>query len=457
MVRLLKPINAVLAAALLLRLAVPLLAWAIAAPAPQFHEPDSESYIRLAQQLYGTGRLGTPQRPEIVRSPGYPLLLVPGIALGHIEAVTVGLQAALGCATVWFVYRASLVAFGEEQGALVAALLAACEPVSIIYSSKLLTESSFTTLIAAQLWLLARYAVRRRTADLLAGAILMAASAYVRPITYFLPVWTGVAMLAVFWRSALDHRRLIVHAASFVAVAMGLMAPWQIRNYVTADYGGFAAISDVNLYYYEALPVLADQRRIGPGNRDQLRIEDGEGNEERYLMKHPEQRDWSQAERYRFLRKEALRVIRSDPIRCARLHFAGMIQMLTDSGRNGWLAFFRLADTSKPVRALPTGNFWERLRTAIEQKPLVLAIHGVLAGGLAAYWGLAAIGLLAPASRQPATLMVLAVACYLVLLSGGDAAYHRFRVPLVPIICLFAGQGHVLLVRWWRGRHAVKA
>jgi hypothetical protein len=448
------PIAAVLAAALLLRLGVPLLAWAVSTPGPQFREPDSESYIRLAQQFLETGSLGTPERPEIVRTPGYPFLLLPGSALGHIEAVTIGLQAVLGCAMVFFVYRASLVVFGEAQGALVAALLAACEPVSIIYSSKLLTESSFATFMAAELWLLARYSVRRRTADLLIGAIVMAASCYLRPIAYFLPAWSGVAMLVVLWRSESNCRRLVLHAASFVAVAMGLILPWQMRNYVTAGYSGFAAISDINLYYYEALPVLADQRRIGPEDRDQLRIEEGEGSEERYLMKHPQQRDWPQAARYRFLRQEAMRIIRSDPLRWAWLHFAGMFQMLTDSGRNGWLAFFRLADTSKPVRALPSRTFWDRLTNAIEQKPLVLAIHGLLAAVLAAYWGLAAIGLVSPAARQPATLLVLAVALYLVLLSGGDAAYHRFRVPLLPAICFFAGQGYVLLVRRWRGRHA---
>jgi 4-amino-4-deoxy-L-arabinose transferase-like glycosyltransferase len=443
-----------LAVAFVLRVAAPLVALAVATPEPQFREPDSAGYVRAAEQLWNTGRLGTPQRPNFVRTPGYPLLLVPGVATGYVEGVTISLQIVLACAAVFFVYQTALVACRDERAALAAAWLTACEPVSVVYASKLLTESSFATFLAAALWLLARYAQGRRWGDLLAAAVVMAAAAYIRPIAYFLPLWTGLAMLAVFWRTEVNRRRLLVQAAAFVSLAILLIAPWQIRNFVAAGYGGFAAISDVNLYYYEALPVLADERGMAPEEADDMRIEEGEGSEANYLRKHPEQRDWPPAERYRFLRREAMRLIRSDPLRFARLHVAGIIHMLTDSGRNGWLSFFRLGDTSKPAQPLPSRPFWQRLTTALAEKPVVLAIHGLLATVLAIYLGLAVVGLVSPTSRTPGMLLVLAVAAYLVVLSGGEAAYHRFRVPLVPVICLTAGQGFALLVRARPGRHA---
>lgn len=449
-----KQLAGVLATALVLRATVPLLALAIATPGPQWREPDSEGYVRAADELWQTGRLGTPRRPEIIRTPGYPLVLLPGVATEHIEAVTVALQVVLGCATVWFVYCAARVALGDEQSAIAAAWLMACDPVSIVYCSKLLTETSFTTLLAADLWLVARYANSRRWSDLIIAAIVMAASAYVRPIVYFLPIWTSLAMLVLFWRGEGSRRRFLFQAAAFLAIGMGLTAPWQIRNYIEAGYSGFAAISDVNLYYYEALPVLADQQQVPATEMDRLRIEEGEGSEGHYLLKHPEQRDWSQAERFRFLRQEALRIIRSDPLRGIRLHFSGIVHMLTDSGQNAWLSFFRLADTSKSATPLRSGSLWHRLTTAIKQRPLVLAIHGLLAVILFSYLSLAAIGLVAPSSRTPAVLMVIAVGIYLGLISGGLAAYHRFRIPLVPVICLLAGQGYVVLVRLCRRRHA---
>jgi 4-amino-4-deoxy-L-arabinose transferase-like glycosyltransferase len=443
-----------LAIALVLRVTAPLVALAVATPEPQFREPDSESYVQAAEQLWNTGRLGTREEPDIVRTPGYPLLLVPGVAAGHVDGLTIGVQIVLACATVFFVYRAAIAARGDERAARAAAWLTACDPVSILYASKLLTESSFTTFLSATLWLLARYCVGRRWFDLLAAAVLMAAATYIRPISYFLPLWTGLALLAVLWRGETNRRRLVLQAAAFVCLTMALLVPWQIRNLVTAGYGGFAAISDVNLYYYEALPVRTERADMAPDEADRTRLEEGEGNEANYLLKHPEQKNWSRAERYRFLRREAVRLIRSEPLRFARLHVAGIVHMLTDSGRNGWLSFFRLVDTSKPGQPPPVRSFWERLTTALALKPLVLAIHGLLAAVLALYLALAITGFLSPASRAPAMLLMLAVAAYLVLLSGGEAAYHRFRVPLVPVICLTAGQGYALLVRARPRRHA---
>lgn len=448
-----KPIAAVLGVALALRLAAPLLAVAVTRPAPQFHEPDTAGYLRVAEELFRIGWFGAPGQPEIVRTPGYPLLLVAGVAAGHVNAVTVGLQIALSCATVWFVYRASLLLFANDKTALAAGWLMACEPLSIIYASKLLTETLFTTLVAAVLWLLARFALTRRWRDLLAVAIVMAASAYVRPIAYFLPPLMALALVAVFWRQDAGHRRLLSQAAAFVVVAMALLVPWQIRNLRMAGYRGFAAISDVNLYYYEAVLVLADQRGIPPEQWDRIRIDAGEGNDANYLRQHPEQVDWPPARRFQFMRSEAVRIIRGDPLRWARLHFAGVFHTLSDTGRNAWLAFFRLTDTGKLAGPALPGTFWQRATAAISQKPLVLAIHSLLAAILLVYLLLALIGLASPASRTPGMLLALAVGVWLLLPTGG-AGYHRFRVPLVPVICMLAAQGYCSLVGLRRKRHA---
>ncbi|HVX10863.1 MAG TPA: glycosyltransferase family 39 protein [Pirellulales bacterium] len=438
-----KPIVAALATALAVRLLVPVLALPIARPGPQFREPDTVGYVRVATQWWETGRYGAPQQAEIVRTPGYPVLLLPGVASERIEAVTIGLQILLGCLTVWFVYRTALLAFENETVALAGAWFMACEPVSAVYASKLLSETLFTTLLAAALWLLARYSVSRGWRDILAAAVAIAAAAYVRPIAYFLPAWVGLSVVIIFWRRVEWRRHLLVQAVVFVALAFALLVPWQIRNFFAAGYAGFSAISDINLYYYEALPIVAEREAGGPVERDAVRIEAGEGDPAAYLRQHPEQIEWSAAQRYRFLRQEAMRIILAHPSAWARVHVGGMLNTLTDSGRNAWLGFFRLADTGKPTEAPPARTFWQRLTDAAAQRPRVLAIHGLLAVTLAIYLGLAFTGVVSaggPGAR-PAVLLALALFTYLLLVSGGDAGYHRFRIPMTPVICLFAAQG----------------
>lgn len=231
---------------------------------------------------------------------------------------------------------------------------------------------------------------------------------------------------------------------AFVALSMSLVAAWQIRNWLTTGYAGFAAIADVNLYYYEALPIVAEQRGIPPSDWDRFQIESGQNNPAAYVARHPEQRDWSPARRYAFLRREALRIIREHPWQWLRLHLRGMSHTLFDSGRNAWLGFFGLEGTSKDAAALP-GTFRQRLTDAFRERPLALAIHGLMAGTLCIYLALALLGLVARRPWTPAILVLLAVGCYFLLLSGGAAGYHRFRLPLVPIISLFAAAGFTAL------------
>ncbi|HET6884226.1 MAG TPA: glycosyltransferase family 39 protein [Pirellulales bacterium] len=431
---------AVLATALALRISFPLFALAVAQPEPQFREPDTEGYLRVADEWLKTGRFAVGGEAEIVRTPGYPLLLMPGIAVGHVEAITIGLQSLLACLSVWLAYRTSLAVFGNRTIALTAAWLLACEPISIIYASKLLSETLFTTCVASACCLLASYASSRRWRELIAAAIVVSVAAYVRPIAYFLPLWVALALVVVGWRQVSDRKRLCLQALAFAGLSMALLVPWQVRNWLAVGYAGFSAISDVNLYYYEALPVLAEQQGIGPAQRNRARVEAGETDLSKYLRQHPEQADWPAARRYRFLRQQASEIIRTHPLAWMQLHFAGVVHTLTDSGRNAWLSFFGIPSANpEPARGTPT--LWRRLTNAASQRPLVLAVHALLAAVLLVYLTLAAVGV-GGALQNRAALLILAVAIYLLLLSGGDAGYHRFRLPLTPIICTFAARGY---------------
>lgn len=446
-------VAAIVAVALGLRVLLPLFALAIAKSGPQFHEPDTETYLRVAGEWLQTGRFTVLGEPEIVRTPGYPFLLLPGIAAGRVDLVTIAFQILLACLTVWLVYRIAMPVFNNQKTALIAAWLFACEPMSVLYTSKLLSETFFTLLLTAALFLLALYVTSRSWRPLLAAAACVSAAAYVRPIAYYLPVWLALTLVLILWRQASDRRRLALQAAALLALAIALVAPWQVRNWIAADYAGFAAISDQNLYFYEALPILAEQEGLAPAQSSRARREAGELDLAVYLRRHPEQAGWTAGEHYRFLRREALRTIRAHPLALARIHLAGMRHTLTDSGRNGWLSFFGLLDTAAPAEAAPPGGFWQRLTAAASQRPLVLAIHALLLAILATYLLLALAGIVS--ARHPAALVLLSVALYLLLLSGGDAGYHRFRLPITPVICLFAAEGYqtiAALLRWWLQR-----
>lgn len=433
-------LTAVIAVAAALRVALPLFAVSIAHTAPQFHEPDTAGYLRVGAEWLRTGRFAVNGEPEIVRTPGYPLLLLPGIAAGRVNMVTIVLQTLLACVTVWLVYRIASQLFHSPLIALVAAWLFACEPISVLYTSKLLSETFFATLTIAGLWQLTGYLISQNRRSLVVAAVCIAAAAYVRPIAYYLPAWMALTLCVVLGKQASSRRRVTFEATAFLILAMALVVPWQVRNWLEADYAGFSAISDQNLYFYEGLPVELHLQGRTPAEREAARLEAGEADMAVYLRHYPEQADWTAAEHYRYLRREALKILLAHPVAAARIHTAGMLHTLTDSGRNAWLSYFGLsvADTSGEVGP---GGFWQRLKAAARQRPLVLAIHLLLTAVLAVYLLLAVAGILSSLRQREALLLLSAFLC-LLLLSGSDAGYHRFRVPLTPLLCVFAGQGY---------------
>ncbi|HEX5442290.1 MAG TPA: glycosyltransferase family 39 protein, partial [Pirellulales bacterium] len=388
-----KALLLVLGLALALRAATPLFALAVARERPLFREPDSFGYLRVAEQLANTGRFVADGAPEIVRTPGYPLLLTIGVLARHVDAVTIGIQIALSCFTVWLVFRTGSLCFTGRRVALLAAALLACEPLSVLYASKLLSETLFTTLTTLALWFAARYLRERRWLDVFAVAIAIAAAAYVRPIAYYLPFWlTGTTVLLLI-RSLLPRRRLALQSGAFLLLAMSLMGLWQWRNDRAAGYSGFSAIADVNLYYYEAVPVLAELEGIAPERLAEFQHELGFHDRAVWLRRHPEQVDWSDARQYAAMRREAWRVLRAHPSIALRLHLSGIAHTLLDSGRNAWVHYFHLLPDGDAAAAGGLRPASERLAAALKNQPLVLAIHAALALALASYLGLALVGL----------------------------------------------------------------
>jgi 4-amino-4-deoxy-L-arabinose transferase-like glycosyltransferase len=103
-----------------------------------FYAPDTYSYLAPAKELLLSGRFYSNGIPELSRTPGYPLFLIPGIYLGHVEIVTIVMQVILACLTAYLVFRISMLLFKNTKAAALSAFMFAIDPVSVLYASKLL-------------------------------------------------------------------------------------------------------------------------------------------------------------------------------------------------------------------------------------------------------------------------------------------------------------------------------
>lgn len=426
----------VLLVALLMRFLLPVLALSITQNLEMFNRGDTLSFIIPAKKLIEFGQfLNIDNQPELFRTPGYPLLLIPGLLVGNVENVTIFIQIILDCLTIYLIYKIALLLFERDEIAIVCALLYAIEPLPILRSAFLMSETLHTTLLTLFLKLLLEYFKNKSGKHLALAAITLAASIYVRPIGYYLPFLITAILLVWNLKKMQDRKVLIIHTCIFLLVSMGSIGIWQTRNYVKAGYSGFAAVSDYNLYCYNGAALIAYQKRIEfEDSHEQL----GCTKHEKYFMLHPEQRQWSQAQIYRYMGKEGKKMILSQPLTYSIIHLKGMFATLVQTPANRYVPLFvGRFDRSNT----PSYQNLDRYRYIIFWTNLSLSLlSGVYLLGVAT-------ALLSKRFLNNWSMITLvSVAVYFLTVSGGIVGSHRFRLAIMPIICLLGGYGLWLIV-----------
>ena len=263
----LKPILWVLIIAFVLRFSLMIISIFISKDVLIFHGGDTLSYIKPATSLIQSGKFFTDGLPDIVRPPGYPLFLIPGLLLGHVEIITIILQIIVSCWTVYLIYKISLLIFNHNQKiAIFCILLYAVEPLSIVTSLKSMPETLFTSLLLAFLYYFIKYMITNyqgiQTKNLFKSAIFLSATIYVKPITYYLPILIFIFIIILGIKKQQQTRKLILHGLLFLIISMTPAYLWQLRNYIQTGYAGISSVKEFNLYFWHGSAILTATQNI---------------------------------------------------------------------------------------------------------------------------------------------------------------------------------------------------
>lgn len=443
----------ILCFALLLRSFIPISAYLYSRDITIFHAQDTASYVEPARQLIAHGRFSAGDgTPDIVRTPGYPMLLICGLLLRHLELVTIALQILISCFTVYLVYLTADLLFDTERIALLAAVLYAIEPLSILYTSMLVTETLFAAVVMIAVYYFMRYLRRQSSGDLVVSGVAFAASVYVRPVGYFLPVILAVGMLVWAIIIGQNKRRLMIHMSAFVIVTLGLTGLWQVRNKIELGYSGFSSISSLDLYFYLAASVLAAKQHVSwVEMQDRLGYQD----ERVYFQRHPEQRAWPLAQRLDFMSREADGILLSNLSTYTKIHFEGILRVVFDPGSTDFLKLFNLYPKQGGLLGMLVDQGVVRtMEVLFLTRPLVFWSNLVVLPLLVLNLLGACVVLFSKRlMRDPCVLTALLIGTYYLVISGGPAALARFRHPAMPIVSILAGYGIARISgTWFRGR-----
>ncbi len=369
-----------------------------------FRSNDSALYLALAEALARDGAFALDGVAHSFRTPGYPLLLAPGVWLGQVAPWIIGLQLVMAAATVVATRALGLWLTRERSVANVAALLLACEPYSAVYTGLVLTEVSFALMLTLHLlglvWFLEGSPASRAARGLVLAGLACAASAWLRPITYTLPL----VVLLVLAVARVRPRQLALYAAS----ALVPLLAWQVRNGAqTGDYGFYGGSSHT-AYYYVAIPIRA---RLEGLSADVLRDEEGVWRAVGALS--AAERDAHEG--------QAQALVLAHPQVFAALVGERFWRTLTvnDNARVVQLVGPRLVRASKALRMA----WW-----------VVLL--------------LAALGLVRELTRwTPARAVVVVCTAFVLVVPALVTDDPRYRMPVVPVFCLWAAVGLGLV---WR-------
>src|SRR5215510_5803520 len=319
------------------RLLFALVIWYFKGPSG-FFEADSNYYVQLAQNMLH-GSFTSAGLPEIFRTPGYPLLLIPAVAFHHPVMIALAENFLLCTASAWLIWRIASDLFPDPAAGFWASLLYCFEPIGLLFSEKLMTETLFTTLLLVFFWMLLRGLRGPAYRNLALAALVLGCATYVRPVTTYLSL-AFVPLLLLFPRGLSGIKR-VCRALLFVVIFVLSLAPWIIRNAVAADYAGFSSTGDTDLYFYCAAGV---QAQLEHKNLVQEQTEMGYNSEQQYFRLHPEQRNWSPGQSARFFRSEGKKLLSRHLLTYAGLHGRGCFIVMFDPG---------ITDVLKVVRLYP--------------------------------------------------------------------------------------------------------
>jgi hypothetical protein len=393
---------------------------------------DSASYLEPGLNLLLRGRFSTGGLPEIGRTPGYALFVAATSGWGPAIAALV--QVALSVVCVYLGWRLAKTVFGDCRIATCAGWLMAFEPVSIVYSVRLLSETLFVAVLLLSLERLVFFLQSRSLRALAWGGVWLAVAAFVRPVAYYLAFAGALWVLVACWR---DHALRWKAPALLLAVTLPWLAAWQGRNYAETGFAGFSSIQVRNLYFYNAASVSA---RTEGREFVQVQRSFGYPDEASYSAAHPEQKGWSEAQRLIFMKGEARRILTAHWTWALRDQVTGSAVVLLTPCAADLLELVGLDGGRAPARVVSTGILAGAARIANGNRVRVISMV-LLELWLVTLYCAAARGVLRGGAK-PSVLVLLIVTCmYFAVVSGGVAAVGRYRISIMPVVCVLAAAG----------------
>lgn len=382
-----------------------------------FHDlytDDSPGYIRPAANLLaGNGFTDAQGYPDTLRTPGYPLVILPflwaHLDLKYLVLFQHLLRVLIIAATAAFAFQLS----GSRRQALLVGILLSIDLPFLRSANNVMTEIVFTLLLGIALKLLWTESIKSddRMIRYVAAGLICGATVLIRPVSIFLFVPVAIYLLVV------RRSRGWLAAFAFSAAFLCLPLAWAARNEVRTGYFGVSSISGYSILQYRAAGVLAiNDPGDFYGNLDKRQIElEAQACQDLQRLRGMDCAQMSDPAKSAYFAQFGRRIVARHPLAYIKLALRGLgMMMLTGSPAS----LSGITGLSFSVAAK------------------ILLLYTVPCLGLAV-WGLKEFW-----NRNRAFFWLAALIIgYFVAVSSGAETFARFRIPILPLYSILIAQG----------------
>jgi hypothetical protein len=228
----------------------------IAAGQPPLFEDSAQYWVMADDMRHGDWALAKPV-PEVRRTPGYSLFLLPFQALAgsHALAAATVAQELMVVATALVAAWICWLSGGGRLGALIALALALVCVSQNSVAQYLVSDTLLCLLIALMVAAAVAWLNRPTAARAAAVGLLLGAAALVKPSAQLVCVPVAAVMAVQLWRTAgpgvslVALRRWAVHVVLMAVAMLAVLAPWMLRNEVCCGRPFLVKYLGANLWW----------------------------------------------------------------------------------------------------------------------------------------------------------------------------------------------------------------
>lgn len=396
---------------------------------------DTDRYVPIANAILAGKAYGwNTQHPgELLNTVGYPLFLAGVFALVGQKPGDVALaQLVLSGALAVVLYLVLARIFGT-MSALVSAILLAVDPLSILWSLTMLTETFFAVTLGIGAIMLTEWADSHNTKTLLLAGFFAGLSCLVKPFALLIVAVWAVALVFFAGPQANDGTQAVRggfrKALLFVLPTVILVVPWFVRNTLLWDCPTLSSVDRVTMRDYVAGKILAEYEHI-PLEAAQARLQEQDPG----VCPHRT--------------GEYVGLIMAHPQIYATLHVAGTIPVLLGTSFDRWMQFFGsdyvLPDLWQPFMDGGLRGLATVLQAELVRNPAGILLMAALTAFQLLVYALALRGLLTFPKLEGGhrwTVIVLLAAVLILVLTPGQGGHERFRVAAQPPLMILACYG----------------